>query len=73
MGTAIVLISIIVSFLKNWPKGESKELLIEGNKNDRIFANVEKKEIEPRLGLKYWLYTLNLNEIEEKPTHNNGL
>ena len=30
------------------------------------------KEIEPRLGIKYWLYTLELDEMEEKPTHNNG-
>lgn len=28
------------------------------------------KEIEPRLGVKYWLYTLELNEMEKKPTHN---
>ncbi|MDP2087805.1 MAG: GNAT family N-acetyltransferase [Flavobacteriaceae bacterium] len=28
------------------------------------------KEIEPRLGVKYWLYTLELKEINEKPTHN---
>ncbi|MFD0837217.1 GNAT family N-acetyltransferase [Mariniflexile aquimaris] len=28
------------------------------------------KEIKPRLGVRYWLYTLELNEIEEKPTHN---
>jgi len=30
------------------------------------------KEIEPRLGVKYWLYTLELNEREEKPPLNNG-
>ena len=30
---------------KNWPKGASEGLIIEGNKYYRVFANGEKKEI----------------------------
>ena len=30
------------------------------------------KELEPRLGVKYWLYTLELNEMKENPIHNSG-
>ena len=30
---------------KNWPKGESEGLLIEGNKYYRVFTNGDKKEI----------------------------
>lgn len=30
------------------------------------------KEIEPRLGVRYWLYTLELDKWKKKPTHNSG-